>query len=148
MSIIKSVRSVLAGYVFDGIAFQRAAVNRHNEIVVKESGIPINLSPFLALWYTRREFQNAVAYLQARKQLPRDLDINTVFPTPELMARLKENGHLRTTEQHVLHLLTAGRERVLGVRFTDAEIKGYEAQAAAMVNDLDKVFSAKAQISA
>lgn len=145
---MSTVKTVLAGYAFDGLLFQRAAVNRRNEVINKETGAPLGIEPMLLFWYTRREFQNAIAYCQGAGEMPRDLSLVSVAPNQHLMARLKATGHLRSTEQHILHLLTAGRERVLGVRFTDVEIEGYKKMASAMLESLEKEFAKRVQISA
>jgi hypothetical protein len=146
--LVSTVKQVLAGYAFDGLIFQRAAVNRSHEVVNKETGAPLAIDPAFLFWYTRREFQNAIAYCQAKGQMKNDLSLVSVAPTPALMARLKTTGHLRTTEQHILHLLTAGRERVLGVRFTDVEIAQYTKMATAMMGELEKAYGKRIQISA
>jgi hypothetical protein len=143
-----NVKAILAGYAFDGLVFQRAAVNRNHEVVNKETGAPLAIEPVLLFWYTRREFQNAIAYCQARGEMPRDLSLVSVAPNPHLMARLKDTGHLRSTEQHILHMLTAGRERVLGVRFTDVEVENYRKMAVAMVSELEKAYAKRMPISA
>ena len=145
---MSTVKQVLAGYAFDGIVFQRAAVNRRNEIINKDTGAPIAMDPTFLFWYTRREFQNALAYCQAKGEMSRDLSLVSVAPNQHLMARLKTTGHLRTTEQHILHLLTAGKERVLGVRFTDVEVQNYQKMATALVADLEKAYAKRIPISA
>jgi len=145
---MSTVKQILAGYAFDGLVFQRASVNRNNEVINKETGAPLAIDPAFLFWYTRREFQNALAYCQARGQLSNDLSLVSVAPSPSLMARLRDTGHMRTTEQHILHLLTVGKERVLGVRFTDAEVQNYQKLATAMMADLEKAYGKRIQISA
>ena len=145
---MSTVKQVLAGYAFDGLLFQRAAVNRSDEVINKDTGAVIGMDPTFLFWYTRREFQNAIAYCQAKGEMSRDLSLVSVAPNQHLMARLKTTGHLRTTEQHILHLLTVGRERVLGVRFTDAEIDGYKKQASAMLEQLERAHAKRVPISA
>jgi SOS-response transcriptional repressor LexA len=120
---MSKVAQVLAGYAFDGLVFQRASVNAKTlEVINKE---------------TRREFTNAVATLQSRGQMPKDTNLVSVAPTAELMAYLNEHGSIRMTYDHILHMLTAGVERARGSKFTDAEVKAYESEAASMVQELE-----------
>jgi SOS-response transcriptional repressor LexA len=135
---MSKVAQVLAGYAFDGLVFQRASVNAKTlEVINKETRQALGNAPSLLLWYTRREFTNAVATLQSRGQMPKDTNLVSVAPTAELMAYLNEHGSIRMTYDHILHMLTAGIERARGSKFTDAEVKAYESEAASMVQELE-----------
>lgn len=115
------------GYVFDGALLLRARVDNTDLVVNDVTGEAIGIIPSLAPWYTRREVQNAVARYQ--QKYPSDqIKLSAIAPTPQFMAELK-SGHPRATRDHILHLLTAGKRKVLGRDFTAQEISDYEAQA-------------------
>jgi hypothetical protein len=132
------------GYVFNGLLFERATVDSKDRVINAGNRTQIQMDPALMVWYTRREFQNAIAYCQARGTVAKDLDLNTVVPNKALIARLSDPdyGHLRTTRDHVLHMITAGVERVLGREFTPAERAEYERRADAYAARLNKAAAA------
>jgi hypothetical protein len=124
------------GYVFDGLVFQRATVKK-DLIVNSETGQLIPIQPALAVWYTRREMQNAVAALE--KQCGSPLMLISLAPTPELMGMLKsQRAKAMSTRDHILRMLTNGRARVLGRPLTTEEWDQFGKQADRLLARLEK----------
>lgn len=126
------------GYVFDGVAFWRAKVKR-DIIVTQETEVPVEGEPSLLVWYTKHEFSNAVARMEAKLDAAGKAvshNTNLVFPSPELAAELKK-ATPRLTRDHILHMLTAGIEHARGFAFSADEIAAYNAKADAMVARLE-----------
>lgn len=126
------------GFVFDGALFYRAKV-KDDLIVTEATNVPIAGEPSLLVWYTKREFQNALARVQATLS-PNTQgavhNINIVAPSPELLRELKA-ASARLTRDHVLHMLTAGIAHARGFAFTTDEVKAFEAKADEMLARLE-----------
>jgi hypothetical protein len=124
MPVNPTPQSTIHGYVFDGLFFVRACADRNMQVIGKDTRVPTGTDPATMVWYTRREFQNAIAWCQARGTLPKDLDLNMVAPVAPLLARLKDQASLRKTEDHILHMLTAGKGPL-----TPTQLLGYQKMA-------------------
>lgn len=139
----ETIQGLLAGYVLDGSKFQRGRVNGKNRVINAETKEIIDGAPSMMIWYTRREFVNALARVE--KQTGQQQHLVNVELTPELLTALKESGaQHRLTVDHIHHLLMAGKERVLGRSFTPEEIRGYQREAETMLAQLEEAVAAKA----
>lgn len=135
MAKARQVFDVLYGYVFDSAThLQRACVDRKTSRIVNAvTGAVIPVEPQLAVWYTYRTVERALARLQSAG-LSKD-QLAEVTITQDLINLIEAP---LVTSDHCYHMLTAGGERWLGRKFTPQEEKAYRQQAEGMVAYLDQ----------